>query len=90
MQPEPYGANRSGGSRHGAPALAIQRTALTNRRLSLAVTPGSAAWPVRVFFDAFPGAIRDLVATQRGRSGRLYEEKSCLSCSEPLGFVHTA
>jgi len=32
---------RSGRSRHGAPVLATQRTALTKRRLPEAVTPGS-------------------------------------------------
>src|SRR4051794_12058697 len=47
FQAEPRGPNRSGRSRQGAPVLAIQRTALTNRRLSLAVTPGSPAWPGR-------------------------------------------
>src|SRR5947209_1899226 len=47
FQTEPQGPNRSGRSRQGAPVLAIQRTALTNRRLSLAVTPGSPAWPGR-------------------------------------------
>src|SRR5882757_535292 len=41
FQTEFQGPNRSGRSRQGAPVLAIQRTALTKRRLSLAVTPGS-------------------------------------------------
>ncbi len=38
---------RSGRSRQGAPDLAIQRTASTNKRLSWAVTPGSPALPAR-------------------------------------------
>src|SRR5450759_2706886 len=45
FQTEPHGPNRSGRSRHGAPVLPIQRTALMKRRLSLAVTPGSPGWP---------------------------------------------
>src|SRR4051794_14415756 len=47
FQTEPQAPNRSGRSRHGAPVLATQSTALTKRRLSLAVTPGSPAWPGR-------------------------------------------
>src|SRR5215472_8797444 len=47
FQTEPQGPNRSGRSRHGAPVLAIQSTALRKRRLSLAVTPGSPARPGR-------------------------------------------
>src|SRR5262249_48872240 len=45
FQTLPHLPKRSGRSRHGDPVLAIQRTASTNRRLSLAVTPGSPGWP---------------------------------------------
>src|SRR6266446_162244 len=47
LQTEFQFPKRSGRSRQGAPVLAIQRTALTKRRLSEAVTPGSSTWPGR-------------------------------------------
>src|SRR5262249_9048044 len=44
-QTEFHGPKRSGRSRQGAPVLAIHKTALRKRRLSLAVTPGCPGCP---------------------------------------------
>lgn len=48
-----HSPKRSGKSRHGAPVLAIHRTALRNPRLSAAVRPASLGFPGRRFLILF-------------------------------------
>ena len=90
FQTEPQGPNRSGRSRHGAPVLPIQRTALMKRRLSLAVTPGSPGWPGSM--SLMRSQSSSLISWRRIGSTPVAKLRGnpCLSCSKPPEFVYTA